>query len=1043
MAPPEHLQTKNNSSPTKRKNNRGPARRSKRIKLDNGNEGGVPNSELSTTRETSHPEDLEEADPPTLAPEVIQPMDTPVGEDMQVDSHQLEEPIMDSKEATETLKNRDEDFLTRPEDLLIEPPDTDHINDAEGIQKHEPTTHELSAELPLESMREYSEPPPSPTSSPAPSDLLEPEELQEPPVPTEEPFVQDEEPPPAGENQETTEDVNDWLMTDVEQSIEEEPVVQVTLKAWEDETREVQPPSPIKEGNDKGRAPDPVATPEPADLRLETSRESAEPVETSAKQRETSVEPVETHEEPTVVETLPEEVPDVKQPSSPEESTNLAEGEESTTLAAEMNEEEPSDDDAMDLDLSLDLDITLSPEDQPQPVTHLDPVSALIDEARMSMSGSTIESPSPPLRTILPRLKTSNTSVLDTNQSVRHSSLSREISKPESELGEFQETADEFARSTMAMPAESSKQTSMSPYPKFEVPANRSTRPSVEPQRRPIPPSVEMSSTNLSRVSSPMSAAVTLPTPPAQSPTPAPRPSSPAFGIRSTPRPIGRPPSRPSRGGLRHVNHDSDVRSKLLMARPKTAIPTHMDPSDYARECLEAAMSSRLPPYSLDPDEHRLLRTHINHVQVTTYLNIRNGILRLWMLNPTIAVCREEALGVAKEDRHLEMAAKCHEFLVRHGHINFGCIIPPRPLSRAVELPKENSGTSRRRKRVVVIGAGAAGLGCARQLVSLFEQFADRFPRNSDLPEVVVLEGRNRIGGRIYSHPISPATSIGRPASSVAWNSRNSTYSTSSNSSLAGNNNERLPDPAVDLGAQIVTGFDNGNPLAAIVKRQLRLRWHDLHDDSLLFNDMDGKRVDRTQDARAERLFNDILDRASSLKERTREQTLIEGDRELIDQGKEPHGESGRQIAKVEENEAILPPMPPSPPLSSRETLLSNHAFSRSTAQRHHIPARRALAKLGFKVKDDDYDSKDNKREIPNIHKTLGDTMRSILLDIQALVDLSPMDLKLLNWHWANLEYGNATNLNKLSLKYWDQDDGNESDPSSPFSLVGFLEHMQ
>jgi lysine-specific histone demethylase 1 len=63
-------------------------------------------------------------------------------------------------------------------------------------------------------------------------------------------------------------------------------------------------------------------------------------------------------------------------------------------------------------------------------------------------------------------------------------------------------------------------------------------------------------------------------------------------------------------------------------------------------------------------------------------------------------------------------------------------------------------------------------------------------------------------------------------------------------------------------------------------------------------------------------------------------------------------------------------------------------------------------------------------------HTTLGDTMRSILLDIQDLVDLSSMDLKLLNWHWANLEYGNATNLNKLSLKHWDQDDGNEYAPS-------------
>jgi hypothetical protein len=432
-------------------------------------------------------------------------------------------------------------------------------------------------------------------------------------------------------------------------------------------------------------------------------------------------------------------------------------------------------------------------------------------------------------------------------------------------------------------------------------------------------------------------------------------------------------------------------------------------------------MSSRLPPYSLDPAEHKLLRTHINYVQVTTYLNIRNGILRLWMLNPTIAVCREEAIGVAKEERHMEMAAKCHEFLVRYGYINFGCIGPSRPLSRAIEMMRERSYTvMKRRKRIVVIGAGAAGLGCARQLENLFVQFADRFPRNEELPEVIILEGRNRIGGRIHSYPLAERPSSSNSRAGVS--SMRTSMSTMSSFPGVG----RFPEPAVDLGAQIVTGFDNGNPFAPIVKRQLRLRWHQLHDDSLLFNDLDGERVDRMEDVRAERLFNDILDRASSLKERPKEQMLIEGDRELMDQGKEPHGESGRQIAKVEENEAILPPMPPSPPLSAAREMNSNLASPRPN--RHRIPARRALTKLGFKLKDGETKAKEDK-DFLSAHTTLGDTMRSILLDIQDLVDLSPTDLKLLNWHWANLEYGNATNLNKLSLKHWDQDDGNEYSP--------------
>lgn len=1010
LAPPEGFGSKDNSS-AKRKNQRIPARRSKRIKLDTDDDDNWLGVEVTANKRINRHRSPETAEPSTLIAETVKSADTPIEQNMQVDSFQPEdESHLGSKLPFELNPNTGPDPLDGLSDKLID--------DDDRGQSHEPDIAESSADLAVETVGQYLETIHAAKVLPNPSDQPQFHELDDPRVPLMD-FTSNE------KIQEPTEDVNDWLMTDVEQSIEEEAVPEAILGVLEEKLPEEQ--SPRKEVDDAESSLDHDTTAEAsANPTLEPPIESpkcvdGEPELTTADSPGPAV---------LVERSISLEVPVTQE-----------EHEETVLSTTEVNEREAVGEDVMQLDLSLDLDVELSSEEPTKIIPHSDQVSQLIDEARMSMSGSTIESPSPPLRTILPRLKTSLDLLPDTRQQDRQSSLSREISKADSEAGEFRETADEFARSTMAMPAESSKQASLSPYPKFEVPATRSARPSVEPQRRPVPQSVEISSANLSRVSSPLSAAVTLPTPPAQSPSPTTRPLSPSFGLRTTPRPKGRPPSRPSRGGLRHVNHDSDVRSKLLMARPKTAIPTHMDPADYARECLEAAMSSRLPPYSLDPDEHRLLRTHINHVQVTTYLNIRNGILRLWMLNPTIAVCREEALGVAKEDRHLEMAAKCHEFLVRHGHINFGCIQPPRPLSRAVELLKDITGTSKRRKCIVVIGAGAAGLGCARHLESLIEQFADRFPRNVDLPEVVVLEGRNRVGGRIHSYPISPPTTD-RPGSSVASNSKSSILSTSSNLSFSALSKQPLPDPAVDLGAQIVTGFDNGNPLAAIVKRQLRLRWHDLHDDSLLFNDLDGERVDRHQDFRAERLFNDILERASSLKERTREPTLIEGDRELIDQGKEPHGESGRQIAKVEENEAVLPPMPPSPLLSSRETPLSyqsNQPFTRVSPQRSRVPARRALAKLGFKVKDNDTKSQGNECESPDRHDTLGDTMRSILLDIQGIVDLSPMDLKLLNWHWANLEYGNATNLNKLSLKHWDQDDGNELDISEIILTSRFL----
>jgi len=36
---------------------------------------------------------------------------------------------------------------------------------------------------------------------------------------------------------------------------------------------------------------------------------------------------------------------------------------------------------------------------------------------------------------------------------------------------------------------------------------------------------------------------------------------------------------------------------------------------------------------------------------------------------------------------------------------------------------------------------------------------------------------------------------------------------------------------------------------------------------------------------------------------------------------------------------------------------------------------------------------------------------------------LSSEDRQILDWHFANLEFANATPLGNLSLKYWDQDD--------------------
>ena len=98
---------------------------------------------------------------------------------------------------------------------------------------------------------------------------------------------------------------------------------------------------------------------------------------------------------------------------------------------------------------------------------------------------------------------------------------------------------------------------------------------------------------------------------------------------------------------------------------------------EFARQGILAAYSSRLNPYALHVGEYELLRRHITKPQVTTYLQIRNAILRLWHRNPLVAVTKQEAAGCAKETRHFPLAFVAFEWLFRHGYINFGCVDVP------------------------------------------------------------------------------------------------------------------------------------------------------------------------------------------------------------------------------------------------------------------------------------------------------------------------------------------------------------------------------
>ena len=102
-----------------------------------------------------------------------------------------------------------------------------------------------------------------------------------------------------------------------------------------------------------------------------------------------------------------------------------------------------------------------------------------------------------------------------------------------------------------------------------------------------------------------------------------------------------------------------------------------------------------------------------------------------------------------------------HAFLERHGYINFG-------IYKKVAAPTPNPSLTK--GKVIIIGAGIAGLTAAQQLKSFGM-------------EVVVLEARDRVGGRIATFRKGPYIA--------------------------------------DLGAMVVTGL-GGNPIT-VLSKQVRL----------------------------------------------------------------------------------------------------------------------------------------------------------------------------------------------------------------------------
>ncbi|KAI1310459.1 Sec1-like protein [Xylaria venustula] len=463
---------------------------------------------------------------------------------------------------------------------------------------------------------------------------------------------------------------------------------------------------------------------------------------------------------------------------------------------------------------------------------------------------------------------------------------------------------------------------------------------------------------------------------------------------------------------------NASTQRRSFDVRPRVSIPTDISPQDYAHQCITAAESSRLNPYALHPDEYAILREHISHAQVTTYLNIRNGILRLWVNNPRIGVARDEAVGCAKDQRWYHVASVCYDWLVRSGHINFGATEVPAGTKLHDDTKPLKPG-----KTVVVIGAGMSGLGCARQLDSLFKQYTDEFrDTEQEPPRVIVLEGRDRLGGRVYSRALDSS----RSPHMLGFRGRRH---------------------SVECGGMIITGFERGNPLNVLVRGQMALPYHGLRPDAILY-DTNGKAVDEQRDRMVEKLFNDCLDRVSDYKFKSQPSKLIEGNKDLIDEGRDSTSEGHKSIADVEEATAALPQAPPISKQSlGPQVSLVPVSTDRATGRTHVEPGTPAALKAAYKARLMGWTLKEDINEDSDLDlstaakaktATLGSVVDEAITQYKNIVDLTAQDFRLMNWHVANLEYSNATNYHQLSIGGWDLDAGNEWEGKHTMVVGGF-----
>lgn len=226
-------------------------------------------------------------------------------------------------------------------------------------------------------------------------------------------------------------------------------------------------------------------------------------------------------------------------------------------------------------------------------------------------------------------------------------------------------------------------------------------------------------------------------------------------------------------------------------------------------------------------------------------------------------------------------------------------------------------------KKIIVIGAGPAGLTAARHLQR--QGFS-----------VTILEARNRIGGRVYTDQSSLSVPVDLGASII----------TGVEADVA---TERRPDPS------------------SLVCAQLGLELTVLNSDCPLYDIVTGQKVPSDLDEALEAEYNSLLD----------DMLLLIAQR----------GENAMKMSLEEGLEYAL--------------------------------RRRRMARLGMNLEG----KKQQTAVDGNLDSRLSIDGRVYEKCSSEEELLSPLERRVMDWHFANLEYGCAALLKEVSLPYWNQDD--------------------